>query len=639
MKSAQFAISTSVLDLRSSLCKRLCLVMLLAMFSLLITACATRSQNADHPSKLSSTIRPLKNRAALNLLLEKIHADNGSKAMSEQLGISKAMDGEQALESIAVTGSRISGESKSITNNQVQGIDEGDIIKRSGNLLVNLHDGMLSVTDIGDTSGALQLRDSLDLHALSQQGDDVYYDELLVHGSNVIVLGYAYTTEATQIDFIALAADGSLRHIKRYWLSSGDYYDASNYGARIVGDELMLVLSHPLTTQANDWPMLRRQIDQPAQALTRVEDLYLPTIPVTEPVAHWVIRCKLSIAPDSAPNTATDPIQACRGRGIVGTSSKQHYISDSATYFACADLDPGADSDQQYSKHIIYWNQPFQRTVVFRIPHDNNATVSGAFFKGTISNQFQLHEFDASFYLLASDDRPSNELSDPQRWILQAVPIANFSIRPNSADYTKARIETKNSEDPVRFSGPWLWLANNAEQPQLIKHALQNGARYFVTPHGWINRIEPTAKGIVAIGATQKSDDLFVSLLPSNALQFANAVELPDLFIDDDRSHAFNAGLRADGELWFGFPVSNGNGDSQLQFLRWDTSRLTNLALMSMPNLPHTDTDFDWYGNARVFFIGDRIFGSSGLRLSEFELVGNIVRERSTVYLTPSNTH
>jgi Beta propeller domain len=359
---------------------------LMVSVALLLTACAQpRARHALHATS-NGKITALKSQADLILFLDKVEA-----AKAKLGGQNQSYESDDTLESITVTGSRIQ-RSDLITNNQVSGIDEGDIIKKSGRWLIHLHAGTLSVVDSEAPNQSLAKVAQLDLASLNKGADDVWYDELLVYQQHIVVLGFDYANSASQLDFIELTAQGELRPVHRYWISSDDYFSSSNYGTRIVGDELLITLSHRLTSHANDWPMLKRDLNLPALPMVQIDDLHLPAVPLSDPYAHWVIRCKLS--------NSADPIQNCSGSGVIGTAEKIHYISDTAVYFACADWQPAVYEKQLFHGYVNQLNERYQRTIVYRLPHRRSDSIGAQIFKGSIGNQFQMHEFQQRFSCL-----------------------------------------------------------------------------------------------------------------------------------------------------------------------------------------------------------------------------------------------
>ena len=140
---------------------------------------------------------------------------------------------------IVVTGSRVTA--PSITNNQEAGVDEGGIVKMSGQTLVILRRGRLFTVD---TSGdGLRAVDSANAWApglTPEEAEDAWYDEMLVVDDWVAVIGYAYGRDATEINRFRLDHRGAIRFVDSHLLSSNDYYSSRNYASRLVGRDLVL---------------------------------------------------------------------------------------------------------------------------------------------------------------------------------------------------------------------------------------------------------------------------------------------------------------------------------------------------------------------------------------------------------------
>jgi hypothetical protein len=222
-----------------------------------------------------------------------------------------------------------------------------------------------------------------------------------------------------------------------------------------------------------------------------------------------------------------------------------------------------------------------------------------------------------------------------QDWHLQTAAIGSFGTRPTQLDLNHVTLTTEENDDIARFQDDWLWLANNGTAPTLIQQSLLNGSRYDIAINDRIERLEPTPVGMLAFVAGERD---LMSLVSSTSHLVLNTIELVNSSVSDSRSHAFNFGAPLGTGLTLGFPVDS-NSDEQpansLQFLHWEASGFRELGLMPMPNLQHADDDVDWYGNARIFFMGPRIMGLSGLRLSEFSYLAGRLKERSFVHLNP----
>ena len=126
---------------------------------------------------------------------------------------------------------------ESITNVQTAGVDEGGIVKRIGDFLLILRRGRLFTVRVGGDS--LRPVAMLDAYAPGSDPRGAWYDELLVSGSTVVVIGYSYARGGTEIGLFDLSADGGLKYRATYHLRSYDYYSSRNYASRLIGRKLI----------------------------------------------------------------------------------------------------------------------------------------------------------------------------------------------------------------------------------------------------------------------------------------------------------------------------------------------------------------------------------------------------------------
>ena len=84
----------------------------------------------------------------------------------------------------------------SITNTQTAGVDEGGIVKVHGNHLVILRRGRLFTVKVG--GDALKPVSSVNAYppGIDPSGD--WYDEMLVSGNTIVVIGYSYGRDAPE---------------------------------------------------------------------------------------------------------------------------------------------------------------------------------------------------------------------------------------------------------------------------------------------------------------------------------------------------------------------------------------------------------------------------------------------------------
>ena len=117
-------------------------------------------------------------------------------------------------------------DAESITNVQTQGVDEGDIVKKHGDYLIVLRRGRLFTIRIGDDS--LRQVSTVNAYAPDADPHGTWYDEMLVSDDTVVVIGYSYARDGTEIGLFDLDAQGGLRYRDTYQLCSNDYYSTRN---------------------------------------------------------------------------------------------------------------------------------------------------------------------------------------------------------------------------------------------------------------------------------------------------------------------------------------------------------------------------------------------------------------------------
>src|SRR5215216_2040619 len=144
----------------------------------------------------------------------------------------------------------VRAESESVTNTQHAGVDEGGIVKVHGDHLVVLRRGRLFTVAIGD--GALKPVSTLDAFGPDIDPNGTWYDEMLVSGDNIAVIGYSYQRGGTEVGLFNVDAEGRLSYQSTYHLRSNDYYSSRNYASRLIGSKLMFYTPQYLYPGAED---------------------------------------------------------------------------------------------------------------------------------------------------------------------------------------------------------------------------------------------------------------------------------------------------------------------------------------------------------------------------------------------------
>ena len=195
---------------------------------------------------------------------------------------------------------------------------------------------------------------------VSGQGD--WYDEMLLLGDRVIVVGYSYARGGTELNRFRLSPDGRLRYEDSYHLRSNDYYSSRNYASRLIGNRL--VFYTPLYLEWDDDPLealpgLRKwqpgyDEDTPFRRIATARQIFIAPR-MRDPgkyeidTLHSVTNCDL-----------TAPVLDCSAVGVLGPPSRTFYVSGNAVYLWVSDAIPGATATATRTEAFLY-RLPFGR--------------------------------------------------------------------------------------------------------------------------------------------------------------------------------------------------------------------------------------------------------------------------------------
>lgn len=577
----------------------------------------------------------------------------------------------------------------SITNNQERGVDEGDIVKRIGRFLIVLRRGRLHSIEIGTRAGdLLRLVDVQDVFPLPFR-HEAWYDEVLVEGDRVVVLGYSYETEATEIAVFELDRRGRFHHRASHAIRSSDYYSWENYGSRLVDGKLVIYSPIDLADfrdgGGDPWPVHstwgRDGLDPHWRPLVEDVEIVAPVQAGFPTTLHAVIDCRIDAA-----------LLECGARGIVGSWDAVHYVSPSAVYLwtrgGRAPFDPMAMDPDDYARwleaegdgpFIVRWPFVTDEAMVHRIPFDASpigvVEVAGAPYdqfsfrqSGDFLDLFLVREHEQERAQEPGRDRRGNR-STPSLW---RIPLASFE---------------RALDDPIRVESTTLpGLASDGwcrEQRFVADHLLyadcpkdasgrtlhgvhvvdleSDGVAEFVEMPGDVARIEPLGDHALIVGDGLSRDPEWVGshltpILLGREVRRMASYFLPELVEVENRSHAFNWTSRTPGFLmglpfaslgakWRGAVASDPDRvdlDPPSLIAYFTMSESGNLAEVGRlaerrPVRPPPDdcetSCFDWYGSVRPIFLDDRIFGLLGDELVEGRLQYRGIRELQRVRL------
>ena len=536
---------------------------------------------------------------------------------------------EQADQASPVAVSAINGE-PNITNRQEADIDEGGIVKVHGRHLVILRRGRLFTVSVADN--AMRPVSHIDAYQPGTSGAGAWYDEMLVAGDRVIVIGYSYARGGTEINRFAIDGDGRLSYIDTHHLTSDDYYSSRNYASRLIGTRLIFYapLSLDEDNVFNHLPGVRRWRGNSNDKFERIAPA--SNIYAAEPVLtrrdanidtlHSVTTCDL----------AAVKLQ-CTATAILGSSSRTFYVSGKAVYVWVTDaFDRG-----RYAA----------RSVVYRMPLDGSAP-SAILAWGAPVDQFSFREDRADGVLNVlvraeggGDRMWRAEVTNGDIALLR-LPIAQFGDGSESADRASYRaLPHARGNDwsfQNRFVGGYLLYSGGELQERkgsatLFAVPLRGGpVQDIAVPHG-IDRIDMMGVDGIAVGGGTDASLGFTAIELGRTARLGDTYRLPAASEGESRSQAyFFRSDSPDGATGLlGLPVSRVLGPTFRRFLG-NGSAITFLGRTNRHFAPAGELEalaanarddacqascVDWYGNARPIFLGNRIFALMGYELVE----------------------
>lgn len=536
-----------------------------------------------------------------------------------------------SLDAVSVTGSRIKTDD-GITNVQTQGVDEGDIVKRHGDLLLVLRRGRLFTLRVG--GDRLQLASMVNAYGPGIEPEGTWYDEMLVSDGTVAIIGLSYARGGTEVGLFDLDARGQLHYRATYQLRSNDYYSARNYASRLVGHTLVFYSPMQLdASRARDalLPGLRhwQGASTPAafQRILPAQRIYRGSSnpPDDELALHTVSVCDLATR-----------VMSCTSTAVLGPSGRDFYVSDDAVYVW---------TTANGSAH------EFARSSVVRMPLDGSAPSALRTWGSPVDQMSFLQRDGFLNVLVASDGRGEGmwaSMATTGKPALLRVPVSRFgdvSARATAADY-RALGGTLGYGVQNRFVGDWLLYGGSAQWAgpvdravHAVHYATREPARRIALTHT-LERIEALGDDAVLVGASG-SDLRFSSLRLGAQPEVAHVYTRHGAAQGDARTHGFFYRPTTDIAGVLGLPIIGSSDESaSVLYLRNRALALAELGTLDAHHRAAVDDGckascVDWYGNARPIFLGDRVFALLGYELVEGHVEANTIVERRRVDFTP----
>lgn len=538
--------------------------------------------------------------------------------------------------------------SSAITNVQTAGVDEGGIVKRAGDHLVVLRRGRLFTLRIGGNRLPPQLEPaaSIDAYAPGANPQGAWYDELLVSGRDVVVIGYSYARGGTEIGLFELGEGGSLRYRATWHLRSFDYYSSRNYASRLIDRKLIFysptVLQPWGPAPAQLMPAMRRwhagapddfQRILPAARIYRSDDDF----DAGEALAlHTVTSCELGDGAEAS--------LRCEASAVLGPQGRVFYVSQGAVYIWTSRQPlrrwrphgrPGQDSREPMS-------------AVFRLPLQGGPAPTMLKTAGVPVDQMSfLEDRQGHLNVLLREQGAGEGMFGGERghggMALLRVPLSAFGDGSAAA----GRDDYQRLPDPGaggwavqnRFVGDWLlWAAGSSVWT--LRYADKGAAVVQLAPGHAVERIEALGAHALLVGNNGSDLRFSAVALDRGGARVAGQHAHSGAQQGESRTHGFFYRPTAADEGLLGLPVlaagggprlgvhAHGQGAAEVVFLRQRGLGFSALGSLVAASSARPGADgckascVDWYGNARPIFIGERVFALLGYELVEGRVDG-----------------
>jgi hypothetical protein len=536
---------------------------------------------------------------------------------------------------------------ESVTNTQHAGVDEGGIVKVHGNHLVVLRRGRLFTVAIGD--GALRPISHVDSFGSDINPNGTWYDEMLVSGDTVVVIGYSYERGGTEVGLFNISDTGQLSYRSTYHLRSNDYYSSRNYASRLIGNKLIFYAPQYLYPGAEDpfssFPAVRKwhknAKPEEFQRIVSATRIYRPETQIDMDYGtalHTVTVCDLA-------NGGFD----CQGTSVLGPAGRVFYVSPDSVYVWASSWARRAPNRSS--------------SLVFRMPLDGSGP-SALRVSGSPVDQFSfLQSEDQHLNVLVRSESsgdgmwgaevaqgdvalmrvPVMSFSDGS----EAVPASSYRRLPKPEGYT---FQNRFVQDYLIYGTGSGWgypQQNDGNSNLFIVNWKRGDSHQLPLPHG-VDRIEQMGSDAVIVG-TDGKDLHFSSLRLRQWPEIVSRYTRKAASQGELRSHGFFYKPDGDNTGTLGLPISVPGrpgykhlfeSSAAILFLRNDSLEFREVGELGAQaekavNDQCRASCVDWYGNARPLFLRGRLFALLGYEIVEGTIDDGRMKELRRISYAP----
>ncbi|HEU4535706.1 MAG TPA: hypothetical protein VFS00_16375, partial [Polyangiaceae bacterium] len=486
---------------------------------------------------------------------------------------------------------------------------------------------------------------------------DAWYDEMLVVGDTIVVIGYSYQRSGTEVALFGIDAAGTIKHRSTHQLRSDDYFSSRNYASRVVGDKLVFYSPLGVDFDAPDaldsLPGVRRWRPGAGRGGFRRTAAFSRVYRERgaraddDTTLHTVTVCDLN-----------SPSFDCRATSLVGPPGRAFYVAPEAVYVWVGPAGGGGGGGG---------GEGDRRARVYRLPLDGGAPAGVRAF-GSPLDQFSFLEGDDGFLnVLVQREGDGDAMWGPERGASSAlalarVPLASFGAGAAGRPVRYARLpapppgvmQNRFVGDYVLYGtgGPAVVRSNGrlsspdpkADGKIFAYRYASGGEASALRPGHDVQRIEAMGRDALVVGGDGSALH-FTALGLGASPRPAGHFELAGAAQGETRSHGFFYQPEGPSAGLLGLPVlgaGRGGEAAAVLFLRNEGLRLRELGALRADARVRGDdrcraSCVDWYGDARPIFLRGRMFALLGYELVEGRAEGERVRELGRISFLPAS--
>lgn len=317
---------------------------------------------------------------------------------------------EEAEDSASGEASGIGGGEHSSTNNQVEGIDEGDIVQTDGDYLYSVSESRVVISDIRDP-------ENMELASVVKFDGETYPEKLFLSDGTLAVISSRFSLMETddEAEMESFMPYSGLTVVSLYDVSSPDnpklIREFGNEGSFNNARLLNGVLHYVSNVFPNYW-ILEEQPDielRPRLFDSNKNEEFEPLSYEDLTILPGTMEGSYSVI--TSLNLETPASNEISTKGFLG-GNEQLYMSEQSLYLTASAFET---AEGEFGDTSL-WVPQQADTEIFKFGLDGIAVefVASARVRGSLLNQFSMDEFDGHFRLATTEGAAWEPASEPK---------------------------------------------------------------------------------------------------------------------------------------------------------------------------------------------------------------------------------